>query len=559
MTQQEALNILQTGANVFLTGSPGSGKTYTVKAYIDWLREHSIEPAITASTGVAATHIHGMTIHSWSGIGITEHFTPFEIDRIAGKEQIAKRIQKTSVLIIDEVSMLSGSVLDAVDAVCKQVRGNEMPFGGIQVVLVGDFYQLPPVAGRGKQVTFAFESEAWRSLHVITCYLTEQHRQDDGQFLSLLSAIRAGNFAEDESELLQDRFTKVEEISLEIPRLYTHNADVDRLNEAQLAVLPGNGHVYTMESNGKASVIEGLKRGCLSPERLTLKEGAIVMCTKNNNALGYANGTIGKVVGFDTDTGYPMIETRDERIITISPVEWVVEEEGKIRARIAQIPLRLAWAITVHKSQGQSLDAAAMDLSRAFEYGQGYVALSRVRTLEGLHLLGWSAQALSVHPLVARRDVEFQAASEAAEDGFAELEESGGRIEMEHNFILAAGGTIEPQSVEQRSVSGPKQNTYLETLSLIKEGKSLQEIVTIRGLTFGTICDHLEKLAASKQITAEELDTQIPETFRKHIPKIGETFKTIGYERLAPVYTELDEKFSYDELKLARAVLRALA
>ena len=162
MTQQEALNILQTGANVFLTGSPGSGKTYTVKAYIDWLREHSIEPAITASTGVAATHIHGMTIHSWSGIGITEHFTPFEIDRIAGKEQIAKRIQKTSVLIIDEVSMLSGSVLDAVDAVCKQVRGNEMPFGGIQVVLVGDFYQLPPVAGRGKQVTFAFESEAWR-------------------------------------------------------------------------------------------------------------------------------------------------------------------------------------------------------------------------------------------------------------------------------------------------------------------------------------------------------------------------------------------------------------
>ena len=125
------------------------------------------------------------------------------------------------------------------------------------------------------------------ALHVITCYLTEQHRQDDGQFLSLLSAIRAGNFAEDESELLQDRFTKVEEISLEIPRLYTHNADVDRLNEAQLAVLPGNGHVYTMESNGKASVIEGLKRGCLSPDRLTLKEGAIVMCTKNNIALGY--------------------------------------------------------------------------------------------------------------------------------------------------------------------------------------------------------------------------------------------------------------------------------
>jgi ATP-dependent DNA helicase PIF1 len=564
MTQQDALNILKTGANVFLTGSPGSGKTYTVKAYIDWLRSHSIEPSITASTGVAATHIHGLTIHAWSGIGITENFTPYEIDRIAGKEQVAKRIQKTSVLIMDEVSMLSGTVLDAVDAVCRQVRGNDMPFGGIQVVLVGDFYQLPPIAGRGRKVPFAFESEAWRSLNVVTCYLTEQHRQDDGQFLSLLSAIRAGNFADDESELLQERFSKVEDVSLEIPRLYTHNADVDRLNDSQLAVLPGNAHVFTMESTGKANIIEGLKRGCLSPERLSLKEGAIVMCTKNNASMGYANGTIGKIVGFDTDTGYPMIETRDDRILTISPVEWVVEEEGKIRAKIAQVPLRLAWAITVHKSQGQSLDAAAMDLSRAFEYGQGYVALSRVRSLEGLHLLGWSSQALAVHPLVAKHDFQFQAASEAAEEAFGELDESGERAEIENRFILAAGGTLEVQDLEvlegeRRKMVSSKQNTYLETLSLIKEGKTLQEISTIRGLTFGTLCDHLEKLAGSKQLSSEELDRQVPESFRKHIPQISDTFKAIGYERLAPVFIELHERFSYDELKLARAVLRGIA
>ncbi len=559
MTQQQALEILQTGANVFLTGSPGSGKTYTVKAYVDWLRSHGIEPSITASTGVAATHIHGMTLHAWSGIGIVDNFTPYEIDRIASKEPVVKRIQKTSVLIIDEISMLSGTILDAVDAVCRQVRGNDQPFGGIQIVLVGDFFQLPPVAGRGMKVPFAFESNAWRSLHVVTCYLTEQHRQDDGQFLSLLSAIRAGNFSEDESELLQERFTKVENVSLDVPRLYTHNADVDRLNEAQLAALPGNGHVFTMESGGAANLVEALKRGCLSPERLTLKEGAIVMCTKNNSAMGYANGTLGKIVGFDTDEGYPIIETRDDRTLTIAPMEWVVEEDGKIRARINQIPLRLAWAITVHKSQGQSLDAAAMDLSRAFEYGQGYVALSRVRTLEGLHLLGWGAQALAVHPLVSKHDFEFQAASEAAEDAFAELNESGEREKIEQNFITAAGGTLEVQDPSLRKAGSLKQSTYLETLALIKEGKSLQEIVTIRDLTFGTICDHLEKLAMSKQITAEELDSQIPETFRKHIPKIGETFKSIGYERLAPVFIELDSAYSYDELKLARAVLRSMA
>jgi hypothetical protein len=215
----------------------------------------------------------------------------------------------------------------------------------------------------------------------------------------------------------------------------------------------------------------------------------------------------------------------------------------------------------VHKSQGQSLDAAAMDLSRAFEYGQGYVALSRVRTLEGLHLLGWSAQAVAVHPLVVRHDFEFQAASDTAEDMFGDLEDSGERSQMEGNFILAAGGQLETQSAEMTRArkAGGTQNTYLETLTLIKDGKSLQEIVTIRNLTFGTICDHLEKLASSKQITREELSGQIPETFRQHIPKIGETFKSLGYERLAPVFMELEELYSYDELKLARAYLRALA
>lgn len=555
MTQNDALKILQTGANVFLTGSPGSGKTHTVRAYIEWLRSHNIEPSITASTGVAATHIHGQTLHAWSGIGIVDTFTPFEIDRIASKEPVVKRIQKTSVLIIDEISMLSGTILDAVDAVCRQVRGNEMPFGGIQVVLVGDFFQLPPVAGRGRKVPFAFESEVWRALHLMTCYLTEQHRQDDGVFLSLLSAIRSGNFAEDESEILRERFTKVEDVSLEIPRLYTHNADVDRLNEAQLAVLPGNAKVFTMDSTGKTNVIEALKRGCLSPERLTLKEGAVVMCTKNNSALGYANGTLGKVVGFDEDDDYPMIETLDGRTITIPAAEWVVEDEGKITAKITQIPLRLAWAITVHKSQGQSLDAAAMDLSRAFEYGQGYVALSRVRTLDGLHLLGWSAQAVAVHPLVAQRDREFQQASEAAEDSFNDLEESGEREVMEQNFIKAAGGTIEV-STDRKKSAGPKQNTYEETLDLLKAGKSIEEIVETRGLTFGTICDHLEKLSASGRLKAEEVEILAPAVLVSHLPEIGAAFKSIGFDRLAPVFFELNEAYSYDDLKLARVLLR---
>lgn len=546
---------MQTGANVFLTGSPGSGKTHTVRAYIDWLRAHSIEPAITASTGVAATHVHGLTIHSWSGIGIMDRFTPYDIDRIAGKEPVAKRIQKTSVLIIDEISMLSAPVLDAVDAICRQVRGVDQAFGGIQVVMVGDFFQLPPVGKIGKTPVFAFQSEAWHALNPIACYLTEQHRQEDAVFLSVLNSIRSGSFADDESETMQERFTAVDLVPKDVPRLYTHNADVDKLNNAQLDLLPGKSHVFQMESQGKQSVVEGLIRGCLSPEKLVLKEGSIVMCTKNNASLGYANGTLGTVVGFDKDTGFPIIETHDARSILISPVEWVVEEDGKIRGRIIQIPLRLAWAVTIHKSQGQSLDAAAMDLSRAFEYGQGYVALSRVRTLDGLYLLGWSAQALAIHPEVSRRDFEFQEESEAAEALFAELDTFGEREKLERNFIKAAGGTVETIPVVKGKLPS-KQNTYDVTLALLQEGKSIKDIAEIRGLGFGTIVEHAEKLVVSGRISSDELELLLPDTLRKRLVPIAEAFQVLGFERLSPVYSRLQEAYSYDELKLARAYLR---
>lgn len=553
MLQDEALRILRTGVNVFLTGEPGSGKTHTVNAYTTWLRERGIEPAVTASTGIAATHLGGMTIHAWSGIGVKDSLSVADLDAIAGKEHVARRIQRTTTLIIDEVSMLSANVLSMVDRVCREVRRIAEPFGGLQVVLVGDFFQLPPIA-RGMSAAFAFTSPVWEDLNPVMCYLTEQHRQDDPEFLSVLSGIRSGELdREGLSRVLAREAGESEELT-DIPRLFTHNIDVDRINQERLETISGRSIGYGLTGTGAPALIEALKRGCLSPERLVLKVGAVVMGTKNLAALGLANGTLGVVVGFERGTNHPRITTNDGRTLTVAPAEWALEEGGRVRAKITQIPLRLAWAITIHKSQGMSMDAAAMDLSRCFEHGQGYVALSRVRRLAGLHLLGWSEAALAVHPEVMRIDAGFRARSQEAEVAFAELEESGERIELEQNFIRASGGSLE-HSIDvgvKASRRSAKISTYAQTSTLLAQGMTLREIALERGLTYGTICTHMEKLAHTGQLDAEALARSAPTQLTDALPEIAQVFSKYGVERLLPAADALQGKYDYDDLRIAR-------
>lgn len=550
MLQQEALQILKTGVNVFLTGEPGSGKTHTINAYVQWLQKHDIDPAITASTGIAATHIHGMTIHSWSGIGVKESLSEAELDQIASKEHVARRIQKASTLIIDEISMLSANTLSMVDRVCKEVRRRPEAFGGLQVVLVGDFFQLPPIV-RGGTAQFAFESPVWKDLNAVVCYLTEQHRQEDPDFLAVLGSIRTQEADHTTASVILARETETSEEHDDIPRLYTHNVDVDRLNAERLAKLPGQAVSYGMQGTGAPVLVDALKRGCLSPESLTLKEGAVVMGTKNLPTLGLWNGTLGIVTGFEKGTNYPKIETRDGRELVVAPADWAVEEGGKVRAKITQIPLRLAWAITVHKSQGMSLDAAVVDLSRAFEYGQGYVALSRVRTLQGLFVAGWSENALLVHPEVARRDGEFRELSHEAAIGFSELEESGERAELEQNFIRASGGSLTPSDDGKKR---PRASTYDKTLELLHDGMTLREAALERGLTYGTICDHVEKLMHAGKLDTSIINESVPSELKKALPTIFAAFRKKGTEKLGPVHTFLKEAYSYEDLRIARVL-----
>lgn len=416
MTQDKALKILKAKQNVFLTGEPGAGKSHTINIFTEYLRDSGIGYAVTASTGIAATHINGITIHSWCGIGIKEEIEMSDIDLIMMKTHLVKQICSAQVLIIDEISILDARTLDNVDKVITYIRtgnwiGDGMlceAFGGMQVIFVGDFYQLPPVK-RGQQ--FCFHSKAWVKANVQTCYLTEQHRQNDRSFLDVLNRMREGTVTEEDKALLLSKTGKTKPET----KLFTHNKDVDHINSIELGKIKEKSEVYEMTSEGNEYLVSVIKKSCLSPETLTLKLGALVMFTRNNFEKGYVNGTLGKVVGFDEYSNNPIVKLKDGMEITAERAKWSIDKSGREEASVMQIPLRLAWAFSVHKSQGMSLDSAFVELSDAFEFGQGYVAISRVCSLEGLWLEGANEKAFLMHPDVVEQDKVFRASSSLIE------------------------------------------------------------------------------------------------------------------------------------------------
>lgn len=638
MRQSSALDILKTGQNVFLTGSAGSGKTYTLNQYIDYLRARRVPVAVTASTGIAATHMNGTTIHSWSGIGIKDELSDRDLTNLSRKQFLADRLKDTAVLIIDEISMLHAKQINLVSQVLKHVRKNDKAFGGIQVVVAGDFFQLPPIGSKGEsnREKFAFMSEAWLDAKFHICYLSEQHRQvseaaNGGLDLDdILNQIRRQEVTFEAIAALEATFDQ--NVDIKRTRLYTHNLNVNKINDKELAELSGEMMRFEATSVGDSKLVETLKKTVRTQDELILKVGSKVMFIKNNTELGVSNGTMGELIGFaavkinddkdsnddwiaddetsvDTDEDkadntkntkkkakdkekikdkktttqkMPVVRLNSGREVIAEPEEWIIEDEtGEVLASYEQVPLCLAWAITIHKSQGMTLDAAEIDLSRTFELGQGYVALSRLKSLAGLQLLGMNDMSLQLDPLARGADKRFLVLSDEADANYAMLDEES-MTQAHEKFILKSGGTLNKSVIDAyanlqkkrreqqqakldnkqklgNQVSDKSASTLQATRLLLEESLSIAEISQARQLSQSTIMRHIGELKSQDPSLAcdhlrpeDEVMTAVGNAYIAiKVANNPNDFNDDGSIKLRPIFEHLKQAIDYNTIRLA--------
>lgn len=402
--------LTETGVSIFLTGKAGTGKTTFLKSMLSKLRKRYV---IVAPTGVAAVNAGGVTIHSFFQLplcpylpDVPELITEYQMPE--GRKQLnrtkANIVRTLELLIIDEISMVRADLLDAIDWKLRQVRHSNRPFGGVQLLMIGDIHQLPPVVtdeeapyiGKVYPSPFFFHSKALQKLDYITIELQKVYRQQDADFLKLLNHVRDNHMDPETLAVLNSRYRKCDDLPSDEKnppiRLTTHNIQAEIVNRNHLEALPGKGRTWS-------AIVDGnFPDSAVPTEReLTLKVGAQVMFVKNDpsGSHHYYNGKIGIVKSFDSENETILVESEGDEI-TVGRVVWenikyeIDPSDKEIKQRIdgtfTQYPLKLAWAVTIHKAQGLTFDRVIVDAADAFAYGQVYVALSRCRSLEGLQL-----------------------------------------------------------------------------------------------------------------------------------------------------------------------------
>lgn len=456
--QRRALDLVLAGRSIFLTGNAGTGKSHTLRVLLSSLERRNPPGSVvlTASTWLAASSLGGMSLHAFAGTG-GEGPVEAAVKSVLRNERVLRQWRACRVLVVDEVSMVHSDFFDKVEEMARRIRGSPAPFGGIQLVLTGDFFQLPPVqrnkgcvprpsaswictgpmharedgtrigfphmshersaacvrAGRERSASspvprnrsesprFCFQSGAWARCVQESVVLTRVFRQSDLEFIGILNRIRTGEPQPDDLARLRQLCTGAGAggSAIKATQLQTHRQDTDRLNLEQLDRLPGSARAFPALDAGDSALLGQLASSCPAVKSLRLKEGAQVMLVRTiDHGKGLINGSRGVVEGFDQ--GLPVVRFANGVRKTVHREKWTLKS-GPVQAERSQVPLQLAWAISVHKSQGMSLDAVEINLERAFEPGMAYVALSRARSPQGLKLVGGiDPRALQADPVV---------------------------------------------------------------------------------------------------------------------------------------------------------------
>jgi ATP-dependent exoDNAse (exonuclease V) alpha subunit len=403
--QEAALAAALAGRNIFITGPGGTGKSVLVEEIIEQLGGTK-RVAVTASTGIAAIRVSGCTIHSWLGTQIKKNKAEASVllnsRRVKNFGEMCERVKACQVLIIDEVSMLSGDYIDMINFWLKRIRVSKKPFGGIQVIFTGDFLQLPPVSKRADEVEYpyAFQASSWLLVEPEVHVLSKVFRQDDAEFVAALSRVRYGNTDASVLAYFNSRVGAELGDGDEPTCLYARNDAASMVNYQHLKAFEGEAKEYEAELWGEDQYAERLVRDCLAETFLELKVGAPVIFLWNDYEREFVNGERGVVERMDDDTIW--VRKPDGNVVGVVPMTWDLKDANdKQLASLKQFPVKLAWALTIHKSQGMTLDLLECDVSECFAPGQAYVALSRVRSLAGLRLTEpMQARHVSVDPAI---------------------------------------------------------------------------------------------------------------------------------------------------------------
>ncbi len=531
--QEKALDILQRQGNVFLTGAAGTGKSFLLDHY---LRGKSSEDfPIVASTGAAAVIVGGRTFHSFFGLGILEGGLEATITRAMRSKRLMRRLQRACCVVIDEVSMLPGSTLRAAEHISRIARGSPEPWGGLRIIAVGDFAQLPPITPSGTEKDWAFLHPVWQESDFEPALLTTVMRTQDVSFLEILNFVREGIVNDRVHAFLNER-TVQSSHEAEGTRLYPHRAQAEQYNLRRLEALPEVVQRFPTEYIGQEKYIDTAKRMVPIPDTLLLKKDALIMMRKNDlsGENRYVNGSLGHIRSFSEEALHIRLLSGQE-IDVVKDKFTCLDGDGNEVAAAWNFPVTLAWATTIHKAQGASLDRMIVDLHHLWEPGQAYVALSRVRSGAGLMIERWSPESIRAERIVT--------------SFYDTLSDRAKKYKPQPFFEPPIPAPEEDKKLKKHSLS--QHEKLRRTKQLLSDGAGLSLIAEACSVTQSTVLNYIEKLIALGDVPSlAYLIDDLPES-----NEIRSLYEEHGLQFMKPVFEALDGRVPYDNLKLVRMVL----